>query len=199
MSLKTIPGQATLLLKIAEGSESAFSDLFEHFHNQLGEYVYFITQSEEMTEEIVQDIFLKIWTNKTRLKEIRDFTGYLFILTRNYTLNALRKTSKEQQKLAAYFIDEVENHCDPGGFADPVFNDTDIHTLLDRAIIQLPPQQQKVLLLRMQGLKNPEIATEMNLATDSVKKYYQWAIKVLKTKLQSFPEVILILCFYFPD
>jgi RNA polymerase sigma-70 factor (family 1) len=197
MALITIPDQSAILFKIAKGSERAFEELFDHYHNQLGEYVYMVTQSEVLAEEIVQDIFLKIWTNRSMLEEVRDFNSYLFILTRNYTLNALRKTCLEQKKHTQYLIEEMEGENDPVSFVDSVFTETDFQILLDRAIIQLPPQQQKVILLRMQGLKNSEIAVRMNLATDSVKKYHHWALKVLKNQLQSLLEVTIIVSLYF--
>ncbi|MCY1537601.1 hypothetical protein D9M68_731030 [compost metagenome] len=53
----------------------------------------------------------------------------------------------------------------------------DFHLLIDKAVVQLPPQQKKVFVLRMQGLKNQQIASEMQISPASVKKYQQWALK----------------------
>lgn len=197
MALKTIPNESELLKEIAKGNEKAFEELFVFCHNQIGEYVQLVSQSNEMTEEIVQDIFLKIWTNRTKLEPIQNFTAYLFILTRNYTLNALRKMGNERKKQAQYIVEEVKKENLPLSFVDSVYQEADFEILLDKAIIQLPPQQQKVFLLRMQGYKNSEIAVQMNLASNSVKKYHTWALKVLKKHFQTVLEVIALSSIYF--
>lgn len=199
MALRKIPQQSDLLTEVAKGNERAFEDLFGHYHNQIGEYVMLLTHSIEMTEEIVQDIFLKIWTNRSSLSEIQDFNAYLFILTRNYTLNALRKTSNDQRRQALYLVEEAEKESLSPSLVDSVYQNEDFDVLLEKAIIQLPPQQQKVFLLRMQGFKHSEIALKMNLATGSVKKYQKWALIVLKKQLQPLPEVVMVVFIYFPD
>ena len=199
MALRTIPQQSDLIKEIAKGNERAFEELFVHYHNQIGEYVQLVTQCNEMTEEIVQDVFLKIWTNRTSLETIQDFTVYFFILTRNHTLNALRKKANDQKKQAQYIVEEAENENLSPGFADSIYQEADFHVLLEKAIIQLPPQQQRVFLLRMQGFKHAEIGVQMNLATDSVKKYHKWALRVLKKHLGSVPELIIIASIQFLD
>lgn len=179
MSLKPIYNELNLLEKVIKGDEKAFEELFMSYHNQLGAYVQMITQSNEMTEEIVQDVFLKVWTNRGKLHQVEKFTSYLFILTRNYTLNALRKMLIEHKHKTAYLVQaELDGtYTSLENAAVPV---DDFQFILDKALIQLPPQQQKVFLLRMQGFKNPEIALEMDLATDSVKKYFKLALETIK-------------------
>jgi RNA polymerase sigma-70 factor (family 1) len=193
MALKPISNESDLLNKIVKGDEKAFEELFMAYHNPLGEYVEMFTQCNEMTQEIVQDVFLKVWTNRFKLNLIDKFTSYLFILTRNYTLNALRKTVNEQ-KYRTKYLTEMEVQDIFLAQEDRFDTDQDFQLLLDTAILQLPPQQQKVFLLRMQGFKNPEIAVKMGLATDSVKKYYKLALESIK-KHTNDCETLVILCF----
>jgi RNA polymerase sigma-70 factor (family 1) len=178
MAIRPVHHEHELLSRVVLGEEKAFSELFYAYHNQLGEYVLLLTGSAEMTEEIVQDVFVKVWMNREALLKIDRFTAYLFILTRNYTLNCIRKVSKEQKQRVQYGDEMLANEFD-SEMQEPLFADPDYLRLIDRAVAQLPPQQQRVFRLRQEGLKNPEIAKQMQISTDSVKKYKQWALKAV--------------------
>jgi RNA polymerase sigma-70 factor (family 1) len=176
LAIRAIINERELLEGVGKGNEDAFAQLFYAYHNQLGEYVFTLTSSEQMTEEIVQDVFVKVWMNREMLLTIDKFTSYLFILTRNYTLNCIRKLVRERKLQEDYGkLLSVENLEE--GFS--LINDPDYQSLIERAVAQLPPQQQKVFMLRQQGLKNPEIAKQMAISPDSVKKYQQWALKTV--------------------
>lgn len=180
MALKPLENEAQLLRAMAGGDEQAFTTLFYAYHQHLAKYVFSLTLSADMSEDVVHDVFLKLWNEKAQMDKINDFTSYLFILTRNYTLNAIRKmnTEKKRNRLIEDFI--------LSDTAQPV-EETDLDQLLKNAVSQLPPQQQKVFLLRQQGLKNAEVADQMGISANSAKKYQQWAtnsvIKFIKSKV----------------
>lgn len=178
MALIPVKNESELLVKIAGGCETAFAELFYAYHNQIGEFVLLITGSREMTEEIVGDVFLKIWLKREDLPGIQKFTSYLFILTRNYTLNSLRKANATRKHVALYkearTFPQEHLHADMEPETEP-----DYHSLLEHAVAKLPPQQQKVFRLKQQGLKNAEIAEQLSIHPQSVKKYQQWALRTL--------------------
>lgn len=159
------------------------------YHNQLASYVILLTESRELTEEIIQDVFVKIWNGREKLSEIESFTSYLFILTRNYTLNALRKKVAEREKKSIYDkVIQQETNTSLHNQEEPNF-----HDLIDKAAVQLPPQQKKVFAMRMQGLKNQQIASEMQISPASVKKYQQWALKSVINYVRVFTGTLLLL------
>ena len=174
MAIKPIYNEAELLFAVADGNKKAFEEIFMAYHNQLAAYVMLLTESRELTEEIIQDVFIKIWNRRENLHQVEKFTSYLFIVTRNHTLNAVRKLVTEREKEVSYHqaINLEQNIMVWEQQEKP-----DFYTLIDKAIVQLPPQQRKVFVMRMQGLKNPEIASEMQISTLSVKKYQQWALR----------------------
>lgn len=176
MALKPIHNESEIIEQVVRGSQTAFADLFYAYHNQLGEYVMLLTHSPEMTQEIIQDVFVKVWLNRETLANVDKFTSYLFILTRNYTLNCIRKSVNERKGQEQYTRSAL--HDDDNLFTESdQETDRDYQALIDKAVANLPPQQQKVFMLRQAGLKNPEIAEKMAISTDSVKKYQQWALK----------------------
>jgi RNA polymerase sigma-70 factor (family 1) len=189
LALKPIHNEAALLLAVEKGNPKAFEEVFMAYHNQLASYVMLLTESRELTEEIIQDVFVKIWNGREKLPEIESFTSYLFILTRNYTLNALRKKVSEREKKSIY--DKAKLHeadINLSNQEEPSF-----HELIDKAAVQLPPQQKKVFSMRMQGFKNQQIASEMQISPASVKKYQQWALKSVISYVRIFTGTLLVI------
>lgn len=157
-----------ILSQIAAGDEVAFTRLFKHYHQLLGTYVLRFTRSREVTEEIVQDVFMKIWLNRTALSEVVEFKAYLFAISKNHVLNCLKKIAKER-----VITLDLEDNVLVQDFIE-TSADNGYYQLIDEAIDHLPPQQQKVYLMsRHERLKYAEIALKLNLSKETVKKYLQ--------------------------
>ncbi|WP_316794218.1 RNA polymerase sigma factor [Pedobacter frigoris] len=181
MAIKPLPNEKELLQNIAEGDDLAFSILFRAYYEPLAKYVYTLLDSVQMCEEIVQDVFVKIWENRATLPQLDKFTAYLFILTRNYTISCIRKMVQDRKQNQFYADDVLRFNT-----GEEIFTmDQEYQDILKRAIAQLPPSQQKVLELRQQGFKTREIAEYMGISTDSVKKYQQWAAQSVSKFLKS--------------
>lgn len=172
MSHNPIPNESFLLQSIATGDEDAFAKLFAGYQQKVAGFVLSIIESREITQEIVQDIFIKVWQQRTGLLEIHNFDAYLFILSKNHTLNYIRKINRDKKKETDYktlFPDIGKEQAE--------IESDDYLALIEKATEQLPPQQQRVFKLRMEGLKNREIASQLSISTDSVTKYQQLAMK----------------------
>ncbi|TSD67344.1 sigma-70 family RNA polymerase sigma factor [Inquilinus sp. KBS0705] len=188
-----LPCERELLLRVASGDEHSFSDLFNAYHQHLGMHIYRITESAELAEEVVQDIFLKIWLNRETLTAVQNFKAYLFVISKNHALNCLRKLAKERMHQIT-----VEDNILALQPATDGNDSPDYYTLLDEAIDHLPPQQQKVYLLsRHNRLKYDEIATQMGLSRETVKKYLQGATHSITNFVQANIDVTLLLLMLF--
>lgn len=172
MDVEKSPEELELMQQVSRGDERAFAALFSVYQPLLYTYVYRVTKSYELTDEIVQDVFLKIWMSRESLSNITNFKNYLFIVSRNHTINFLKKLAAEGKNKSEY-IDYMKS---AGDDKDPAA----VHygTLIDEAINRLPPQQQKVYLLsRHEGLKYADIARELGIAPRTVKSYMKLAIE----------------------
>ncbi len=174
MALNKLQDETEVLNRVAKGDEKAFAKLFYAYYNQLGEFVQGLTQDHEITREIIQEVFEKIWIERETLPSIQKFDAYLFIVCRNHTLNHIRRMVAERGKKEAYLL-EVDTTLEKMDAKQS----PDLHDLVDQAVKQLPPQQKKVFVLRQQGLKNLEISRQMNLSIESVKKYQHLAVKFI--------------------
>lgn len=184
--------EAEILKEVGKSSEVAFASLIEHYSDQLGRFIYQITLRKEVTEEIVQDIFLKIWMSRESLTEVRQFKRWLFVIAKNHALNALRSVVKER-------LVQVQGHVQIADQQQPQFVDSASEiesrlSLVDAAIAQLPPQQRKAFLLsRHYGLKHKEIAQRMQLSPLTIKKYIQYAIQSIMRYVEKAMEISLLL------
>lgn len=192
MALRPLHHEKELLARVAGGDEAAFTELFYGYHNQLAGYVQLLTASKELSQEIVQDVFVKVWMNREALQKLHSFSSYLFIITRNYTLNCIRKTARIQGLVDTYDIDLLKDELED--FQErSLLDDPEYIALVERAVAQLPQQQQRVFRLRQQGLKNPVIASQMEISVDSVKKYQQLAVKAVAEFVKAHAALSILL------
>lgn len=154
--------------KAAQGDPHAFTQLFETYHQRLGAYVYRLTGSMALAEDIVQDVFLQIWTHRESLAEVTHFGAYLYVLSRNRAYNCLRQLARERVRHAKAMQDLLR--LDGADERETYFR------LLEHAVAALPPQQRKAYLLsRRDRLKQGDIARMMGLSHETVKKYLKLA------------------------
>lgn len=183
-NLHIVPGQslkeAELLLRTAQGEEAAFRELFDEYQPLLLSFVFRITRNMSATEEIVQDIFLKIWMAKESLTEIRNFKSYSFTLARNQTLNLIDKEIRRKNREEQFQKNAGEVYVD-NGIADSTEEEKRPYHLIDEAIDRLPSQQKTAWLLsRHEGLTYEQIAERMDLSPKTVKNYIRIATDSMK-------------------
>jgi RNA polymerase sigma-70 factor (family 1) len=165
-----------LLSLVSKGDEAAFTVLFNAYHQRLGAYIYRLTESLPATQEIVQDVFVKIWLRRENLRGIDRFDAYLFVAARNHAYNYFRKMARERVQHSTY------TETVPSAVEDVLAQEPGTHqALLDQAIGHLPPRQQQVYILhRREGLSHAEIARELHLSLETVKKHMSLALRGIR-------------------
>jgi RNA polymerase sigma-70 factor (family 1) len=187
MSLKVIYNESELLEKTAMGDEHAFSTLFYAFHQELGDYVFRLTKSLPMAEEIVQDTFVKIWTGREQLSNIKSFRAYLFTLSRNHTFNVLRGEARRALLDQKWAVDlPVAEEAGREKYHERLY------VFIDEAIAQLPFQQQRVWRLsREDGLKHEQIAEKLQLSRETVKRHISLAMASITRYVKNHADSVL--------
>ncbi|WP_316818136.1 RNA polymerase sigma-70 factor [Pedobacter nyackensis] len=190
MAVKPLENEDYVLKKIAEGDERSFAELFHWYSKPLAEFVYKLTDSMDLTEEIIQDSFIKIWLRRETLTDIKNFSGYLYILCRNETLLVLKKIAAKHVSHAA-FEKEVINELELEELANPA---DEYRKLIEIAVNKLPEQQQKVYKMsRYERLKHEEIAKALNLSPETVKKHIQLAVQFIRKDVSGGADLSIIL------
>ena len=178
----------TLLHQVAQGDEKAFRTVFDHYRDALYSFALKITRQETIAEEIVQDVFIKIWINRSGLSAVRSFSDFLFIVTRNHTLNSLRKLAKERKLSSGPPEDLQEADLS----AEAGILQRDYERILQQAIAQLPPQQKLVYTLsRQHGLTREEIAGQLNVAPGTIKAHMANALRSIRSYFKTHGTITL--------
>ena len=169
-----------LLLKVAEGNENAFCQLFKTYDSQLNGYIMSMTRSEPLTQEMVQDVFLKIWMNRHSLKEIYSFKSYLFVIARNHTFDTLKQIKRKRKREKEWMNNMVNQTLND--HAETAIDKS--YEKIQDAVKLLPPQQKKIYSLKREGMKQADIAQELNISVETVKKHMLLAMRFLKSQIR---------------
>lgn len=165
--------ETELLRAVANGDKQAFSQLFYAFHHELGAFVYRLTKSRSLSEEIVQDAFLKIWVSRHELIQVKSFRAYLFTITRNHAFNTLRNETRK-----TFLNDEILSDMLIAEESTDFYADKEErYAIVEKAVAQLPPQQQKVWRMsKEEGLPHRQIAERLQLSPETVKRHISLAM-----------------------
>ena len=167
-----------LLQLISEGDESAFATVFDYYRNKIYGVALKLTQSTSVAEEIVEDVFLKIWIRRAALNEIENFGAYLFTVARNETYKILKQIAKNYKIVLLSENNESLVHNN----AEDYLVNKELTTLLQKAIDRLPRQQKQVYkLMREEDLKRGEVAELLHLQPETVKFHLAQAMKNIRT------------------
>lgn len=159
--------ETTLLHKVAEGDEAAFNKVFDRYKDKLYGYLLKITKSSEISEEIVTDVFVKLWVGRSLLIHINNLNSFLHKIAYHKAVDFLRTVSR-QNKLQKLYVERMEP--EPEKRADELLIDAETRELFQKAIQQLPPKRKLIYTLsREKGLTHAQIAKALNLSSNTVK------------------------------
>lgn len=193
MITKLLYDENELLALASTGNEQAFATLFHTYKNKLYGYLYRITESNEITEDIIQEIFLKLWKDKSELIKITQFDAYLFKMAKNQTINAFKNAARQSLLLAEYF----ENQDIEVNSTENMIQFDETQKLLKEIVESLPPQQKLIFKLsREQYLKHEEIAEMLNLSPSTVKNHIIQALSTIKHKLKYQAAIYIFYVFW---
>ena len=179
---KDLHNEKELIRLIAGDDEIAFRELFERYSDNIYGVAMAYTKSADAAEEIVQDVFVKIWMNRNKLLQVERFDDYLFIVARNYILNYLRNNKKNKQFTTQLFDHFGEHTITP----EDEFLVKESQKLIEQAVAALPPQQQMVYeLRRRQDLSLEDIAGQMNISRNTARNHLNQALKQIKEYLRT--------------
>jgi len=182
----------SLVERFACGDIKAFDAIYSVFNKKLQKFVFTLVKTEADTEEIVQEVFVKTWENRGRLKSYASFDTYLFTIAYNTTISLLRKRVKESQYIE--YVKSVQVEIDDADFIE----NTDrikIDETLNLLIEKMPPRQREVFKLKhFQEYTYKEIADNLKISVNTVENHIVKAHKYLKDNLgQNYLPAILFI------
>ena len=171
-------GDAELVRRIRAGDERALEVVFRTHYAGMASFVQRFVRSPDLAEELVQDVFLKLWTKREQLAEIETLRTYLFRAARNTALNYLRRVKLERR-----WQEEQGTETDPPTTfaADDDTVEQEVATAVKQAIDRLPPRCREIFLIsRDGGLTYAEIARSLDISVKTVETQMGRALKSLR-------------------
>lgn len=174
-----------LLQLAAGGNELAFTRLFHGYKYKLYGFVFRLTGSHASAEDVVQDIFEKLWKDRELLLQVERFSSYVFRMAQNQALNGFKRMAREVVILKQLAEAPANATFTPQGHLALKETQERLHN----AIQQLPPQQKMVFLLsREEGIKHEEIAKRLHITTGTVKNHMIQALRTLRKHMHQYPN-----------
>lgn len=182
------PEDRGLLERVRAGDQTAFGELFSRYYPALCDFVHAYVRAPDVAEELVQDVFLRVWERHTSWRPGGGIRAYLFAACRNRALDHL----KHERVVARASRDATVTGRVPGLGQRPAGPDQDVvasqlSDALRRAVQDLPERRRAVVLLRWQhGLSHAEIARALGISVKGVETQFGRAMANLRETLARF-------------
>jgi RNA polymerase sigma-70 factor, ECF subfamily len=182
-----------ILRQLFNDDKTALEELFNYFYPRLYNFSKAFLKLEEGIDDILQEVFLKIWVNRRNINSADTFNSYIFTITRNLLLNELRSRLNEQKTRDKIFRLSVAEEF----LLSEQIEYQEMKEKVDQMVATLPERQREVFLLsRKEGLSYKEIATKLDIAEKTVEYHISQAIGVIKKKMRDM-GLLGMLYFYF--
>jgi RNA polymerase sigma-70 factor (ECF subfamily) len=192
MSIEEKYEESKLLELLAQNSEHAFQLIFNRYRNKIYRVTNLYVKSPEVAEEIVQEVFLKLWLQRSSLSEIRSLESWLFILTKNHVFNYIKKLAHEW-KIREKWMKEAPQMEDS---ADHRIRDTQYKELIAQAVSNLPVQQKLIYKMgKEEGLSYEAIGNKLSISPLTVKTHMARALQAIRNFLKQHGGAIILIIF----
>jgi len=191
-----IYNERELLQRVAVGDQDAFARIFETYRQKLYTYLLRITKSEVVAEDILVDVFMKLWIGREMLIRIENLDGFLHKVAYNKAMDFF-KTTARHARLQQVYAQRISGQAERS--LEDWLIDEECRRILHNAINQLPPQRKLIYTLsREQGLTHEEIARALNLSRNTVKSTIMAATRSISEYLQkNYPGNAAFSCLFF--
>ena len=163
---------------IHENSYKDFETIYKHYYEFLCHYAWKFVNEKELAEEVVSEVFYKLWKNKNKINVKTSFRSYIFIAVRNQAFDYLRKVKKINyiEDTEAIRSGMTDRHSP---LEEVIFNE--IYINLEKAIENLPHQCRMIFRMsRDEGLRYRGIAEQLNISIKTVETQMGRALKKLR-------------------
>lgn len=179
-----------LIGRLKAGDQTAFELLFHFYYPGLVMYSTQFTADRMEAEEIVQDFFVKLWQRHPQITLTESLKSYFFSSIKNGSLNFL-KHKKVEEKYIRKMTELASQHL---AYIPDLYVDSELQEKVKNAIDLLPEKCREIFIMsRIQGLKNEEIATNLNISKRTVETQISKALKVLRVELKDYIGLMILL------
>jgi RNA polymerase sigma-70 factor (ECF subfamily) len=180
--------------KLIAGSYNAFTSLYHLYAPQLYAYVFSLTGSKSITDDIVQEAFIKIWVKREEIRTDLSFKSYLFTIAKNQLLNEFRRQMKNpvfSDYISLQFIEEIGAESQ----IEQAIDFDEFNRRLQQAKQKISPRQAQIFEMnKEEGMSVEEIATQLNIKEQVVRNQLSVALRTIRGEMGRF-RLLFVLFF----
>ncbi|MFT3825112.1 MAG: RNA polymerase sigma-70 factor [Chitinophagaceae bacterium] len=175
-------------MPITSSLYGSFRQDFHQYYTTLCQYAYTILKDADLSEDVVQEVFLRVWEKKQDLIGTKELRFYLFTAVRNNCLTALEKGNK----YATTSLNGNDVAAEQQEYFPEKGNGKTYEQLLAEALNQLPPKCREVFILsRMSKLTYQQIGDTLGISVKTVENQMGKALRILRSFVKGLPGIIL--------
>ena len=190
--------ERSLILRLIEGDEDAFCELYATYKNRLIYFAMRFLKSREYAEDVFQDAFTVVWQSRRFINPDASFSSYLYTIMRNRILNQLRNAANEE-KLKESILSQALDYTEDTK-REVMLND--LKSLISHALQQLTPRQREIFeMSREAQLSHKEIADKLGISVNTVQEHISTSLKLIRTYLikysgSEYVDLLLLLIYF---
>lgn len=179
-----------LIDQLRQGCHLAFTQLYHQYNKQLYRSILYLVKDEDIAEEILQDLFLKIWIIREDLDPEKSFKSFLYQVGINMVYKYFREVAKDQR-----LVDQLKiKFTELDTFAEEVIINKENLNLLNSAIESLPPKRKQIFILcKIEGKSYEEVSLQLGISTGTIQSQIVKANKVVKAFFIANHDLLLVL------
>ena len=167
-----------LVAGIKRDDYSSYNQLFMRYYSRLCAYVFNLTHNYNASEDVVQELFIRLWINRQKLDIHENISGYLYRSSKNATLNFYRAEKNRLKSIRNMPIQEWQTDEDQ-------IEQIEFSVALNKCIGQLPERSRDVFMKsRLDGMKQQEISDELGISVKTIKNQIWKSLQFLKACLE---------------
>ncbi len=183
-----------LLLFISEDDKTAFAEIYSRYKGPLYIHAFRMLRSHDEAQDVLQDIFVTLWSKRTSILLETDLARYLFSMVRHRILNIIG-----HKKIEKRYIDSLTAFQEQGeALTDNQVCERELYELIEREVALLPPGMREIFeMSRKKGFSYKKIAETLIISDKTVKKQVNNALKRIRSKLDIIYLITLLIFHHF--
>lgn len=191
--MKSLEDITTIVRKVNEKDAQAYKYLYDRYYIALCAYSSQMISSEEEVEDLVQEVFVAVYAGEHNFFDIRELTNYLYKSCYNKCISFIRSHQLHDELLTAFAKKQIEEQDDEAIYAKTIREE--LIRQLYVYIEELPEEQKRIMLLRIEGLEWGQIAQQLGISINTVKTQRMRSYKYLRERMGGSNFSVLLLFF----
>src|SRR5829696_506494 len=186
--MEDIRQERELVVALGKGSEQAFQRIYQLYSPRLFGRLLKLLKSETQAQEILQEVFIKLWEHRYSLDADKSFRSFLFKIAENKVYDFFRKAARDKTLEASLVALSTSNH---NSMEDYLLAEENLQ-LLQKAVQSLPPQRQQVFrLCKLEGKSYKEVGELLHISLSTISDHIVKATKTIKEYIDQHPPSLV--------